>query len=239
MNEDFVRQFKKQPDSQLVEKIHLRLEKKERTQTIKRYSMLSGLALFFVFGMLMTFSSTVRADVINLIKEIAGLQYEVTVNYPGGSEKDVTIIEPEYLSLEEARSRFPAPIQLPTYVPQRYERLADMQFYIWSEDSSTLTIIWEKREEDILVGMISLNIAPCPSSSTSCGMIVGEGALEEIALNGKPAAVVRGGWNYDTKEYDLSLDTAIQWRYDENTVYRISSYAIPLEELIKIAESIP
>jgi len=200
--------------------------------------MLSGLAVIFVFGMLMTFSSTVRAGVINLIEEIGGLQFEVTINYPGSPEEDVTIIEPEYLSLEEARSRFPSPIRLPTHVSQGFERLAEVQYYIWSDDTSTLTVIWEKREGDTLVGMISLDIAPCPSSSTSCGMIVGEGALEEITLNGKPAAVIRGAWNYDTKEYDLSLDTAIQWRYDENTVYRISSHAISLDELIKMAESI-
>lgn len=239
MNEEFIKQFRKMPDSQFVEKIHARLGKRERAQIVKRYALLSVLALVSMFGMLMTFSSSVRANVLSFIEEIAGLQFEVTSNCPGCTDEDVTFIEPEYLSLDEARSRFPSPIQLPTYMPQGYERLSDMQFYIWSNDSSTLTIIWEKREEDKLVGMISLDIAPCPSSSTSCGMIVGEGALEEITLNGKPAVVIRGAWNYDTQKYDLSAGTAIQWRYDENTVYRISSHVMSLDELIKMAESIP
>jgi hypothetical protein len=242
MNEDYLKRFQKMPDSLFLDKIQLRLARKERVGMIKRYVRLSVLTLFFAFGLLMAVSSQARADVISLFEKIGGLDYQITNNYPGGSDEDITIIEPEFLSLEDARSRFPSPVQLPTYVPQGYERPADgnVELYNWGNGASlSLKIMWRKWEENKLVGMIDFDISQCSSASSSCGMIVGDGALGEITLNGKPATLVRGAWNYDTQHYDLSLEMDIQWRYDDNTVYRLSSWSVSLEELIKMAESIP
>lgn len=235
MNEDYLRQFKKSPSSQFMEKVQTRLEKKERMQTIKRYSALSALTLVFMFGMLMTFSSTVRAEVLRTIEEIAGLQFDVTSQYPGTGEE---IIAPsEYLSLEEAQSRFPSPIMLPTYLPQGYEQPAEVALSDLG-NRPILTIIWNSKDK--WTGNIILDIMHCPSGFENCGRIVGEGSIEEIMLNEKPAVIVNGAWNYDTKQYDLSMTTAIQWKHDENTIYMLSSWSrMPLEELIRMAASIP
>jgi hypothetical protein len=238
MNDDFIKQFQKSPDSRFVERTHARLEKRERIQMFKRYSIFSTFALIFMFGMLMTFSSAARADVISIIEKIAGLHYEVTSNYPSYPDEDVITIYPEYLSLEDARSRFPFPIQLPIYVPDGYERRTDVELYYWGDGAPELVIRWE--DNDKHTGHIFLRIKHCSSNLQPCGLIVGEGALEEITLNGKPAVVVRGSWNYDTHQYDLSAGIDIQWRYDENTVYTLSTWGEDkLEELIKTAESIP
>jgi len=244
MNEDYIKQFRKQPEAVLVEKIHVRLERKERIQLIKRSFIRSVVLAIFIFGMLFAFSPTVRADVKRIAEEIAGLQYEITSKCPGCTD-DVITIEPEILSLEDARSRFKSPILLPTYVPQGYERLIDLKLFKWEvelEDGifPELVITWEKREENQLVGYIDLSIkTECPSDYPSCGWVVGNEALEEITLKGKPAVIVRGGWNHDTKQYDLSAGVHIQWRYDENTVYQLSSLEGMLDELSKMAESIP
>jgi hypothetical protein len=241
MNEEFIKQFRKPPESRFVEKTHLRLEKKERIQKINQYSTRSLFVLMFMFGLLVTFSSTVGAEVIRVIKEFAGLQFEETSKCPGCTD-DVITIEPEFLSLDAARNQFSSPIVLPTYIPQGFERLVDAELYNWGDGiSPSLMITWEKRDGDELFGGIQLEIRPCPSNSTSCGLIVGKGALEEIILNGKPAAVIRGAWNHDRTQYDLSGMIAIQWRYDENTVYTLSSEGQPLalDEYIKTAESIP
>jgi len=64
MNEDFMRQFQKMPDSILLEKIHVRLVGKERRHRIKQYFAHSVLMLIFVFGVLLIFSSAVRAEVL-------------------------------------------------------------------------------------------------------------------------------------------------------------------------------
>lgn len=236
MNEEFIKQFRRPPDFSFVEKIQMRLERKERIQVAKRYIVLSVLVLIFSFGMLMTFSSTARAEVLQTLEEIAGLQFDVTNNYPGDSDEDVTIVPSEYLSLKEAQSRFPSPIALPTYVPPGYERRDDVILTPFTNpDVPVLMIIWDSKKKGGLV----LDILHCSIGLENCGWTVGEGALEEITLNGDPAVVIHGGWNYDTHQYDSSLTTAIRWKYDENTIYTLESTDISWDELVRIAESIP
>ena len=242
MNDDFMKQFRRPPDSNFVEKIHIRLERKERMQAIKRYSVLSVFALIFAFGMLMTFSSTVRADLISIIEEIAGLRFDVTANYPGNPDEEVTIVPSVYLSLEEAQNRFPSPIMLPAYLLQGYERRAEVELLNLG-NLPTLTITWDSKE--MHAGNIRLNIKHCSSGFENCGQIVGEGSVEEIMLNEKPAVIVRGGWNYDTRQYDLypygQAIVELMWKYDDHTVYALGAneQKVSVEELIKIAESIP
>jgi hypothetical protein len=241
MNENYLKQFRKSPDYKLLEKIHVRLERKERIWTIRKYSALSILALIFAFGILMTFSSTVRAEVLQTIEEIAGLRFDVTNNYPGNPDEEEIIVPGEYLSLEEAQSRFAFPIMLPAYIPQGYERLVDIEILGFG-DMPVLFIRWQNNESH---AFFYLTIDHCPADSENCGRVVGEGALEEIMLNEKPAVLVRGGWNYDTKQYELNpYDVAVVeliWRYDDHNVYALGADepTISLPELIKIAESIP
>jgi hypothetical protein len=74
------------------------------------------------------------------------------------------------------------------------------------------------------------------------GEIVGKDAIKEIMINGKPAALMNGGWNFDTQSYDFNIHSQrIRWMYDDNTSYSLesSNETISTEELIKIAESIP
>jgi hypothetical protein len=68
MNEKYLEQFRRTLDPKLVESIHARLERRERIQTVKQYSVFSMLALVFLFGVLMTFSSNVRAEVLQTIE---------------------------------------------------------------------------------------------------------------------------------------------------------------------------
>ncbi len=236
MNDKFINQFRKLPESKFVEKVHMQIERKERSQAIKRYSVLSAFALIFVFGMLMTFSSAVRADVLRTINEIAGLRFDVTSNYLGDPSEEIIIVPGEHLSLEDAQSRFASPIMLPTYMLQGYERSNNVELFDFG-DMPMLVIRWSRNEP---FGHIHLEIQHCSPSLGNCGLTVGEDSLEEIMLNEKPAVIVRGAWMMDTKQYDLSVVTAIRWKYDENTVYTLgcSNSEVSLEELIKIAESI-
>jgi hypothetical protein len=240
MNEDFIKQFKRLPDANLVEKIQARLERKERRQTMRRYSLLSAFALIFVFGVFITVSSPARAYVLQTIEEIAGLKFEITSGYPGVPGEQVHTAPSEQLSLEEAQSRFPAPISLPTYVPAGYARQEPLSLTTFEKPDLPLytTIFLDIHWENKNGGAFMLNIRHCPGGLEYCGWIVGEAAIEEITLNGRPAVIVRGGWNDDTRQYDFSLPTAIEWKVDESTIYSLTGNQ-SLEELIRIAESIP
>ena len=237
MNEDYIKGFRKSPDSQLIGRIHARLEKREQTQKIKIYSFLSILAFTFVFGMLMMFSSHVRADVLTIIMKIGGVQYHVSSASPFNPYIPAVELATERLSWEEARTRFLSSLQLPTYVPLGYEREADTSFSVWGNGDPLLTVTW-RREGQFAV--ISLWINQCTEDAQGCGMGVGPGGVEEIILNGKPATLIRGAWNEETQQYGLSDAVHVVWRYDENTVYQLwSSDQRLAEELIKMAASVP
>jgi hypothetical protein len=237
MNEEFIKQFRKVPDTDFVEKIQARLEKKERSQRVQRYSFLSLLTLLFAFGMLMTFSSNARAYVLQTLEEIAGLQFEVTNDYPGERGEPVTELDAERLPWEEARDHFLSPLQLPTYAPEGYEREADTHLYISADGKHVLEVFWSKEGQFPRIG---LAIAQCKTDDSNCGLIVGEDTLEEITINGKPAVLVRGAWNADTQKYDPSVWVSLVWRYDDNATYWLwSGEQSLMDELIKMAESIP
>jgi hypothetical protein len=237
MNEEYIKGFRKSPDSGLIQRIHARLEKTERTQRFKRYSYLSVLALTFVFGMLMIFSSRVRADVFSIFMKIGGVQYHVSFENPFNPYIPSVELDTEYLPWEEERTRFLSTLQLPTYVPQVYEQEADAHFYIWGDGTSTLEVFWRKKGEFPMIGLF---IAGCKEDAQGCGFVVGEGGLEEITLNGKPAALIRGSWDEGTQQYEPSVLVSVMWRYDENSFYRLWSFDQSLmDELIKMAESVP
>ena len=235
MNEQYIRGFRKLPDSRLVERIHTRLEKKERMHRIKRYSFLSVLALTFVFGMLMIFSSSVRADVISIFMKIGGVQYQVTSGPLGNPYIPTVEIRSGDLPWEEAKTHFLSPLQLPAYVPPGYEQEANTKFFFWGNGDPALRVIWRKEGQPL----IDLFINQCTADAQGCGMGTDPGGLEEITLNGKPATLIRGAWNEETQQYDLSINIHVVWRYDENTVYTLSSGDQNfVDELIKMAESV-
>ena len=236
MNEEFLKQFRKSPDSELVEKIHTRLGKRERAQKIKHYFTRSVLALILAFGMLLTFSPTVRAQVLYYWKKVAGMTFLVSNDLPA----DAYIMNvDDYWSLEEAQTRFVSPISLPSYVPQGYERTPTVQ-HILDGYVDLATITWKKGYETI-----DLTIQHCfpdlefdGEKGANCGEGAIKQSIEEITLNGKPAALV-----YDpmTSETRNPAGLSIFWRYNENTVYSLSivDKYLSREELIKMAESIP
>ena len=237
MNEDYLKQFRKQPNVSFVGKVHMRLERKERIQTIKSYIMRSALTLTLVFGSLMAFSFTVRAEVIGWIVDIGGLSMETISENPSDPNIPEVELVPDYLSWEQARDRFLSPVQLPTYLPEGYEQEVDTRYHVWGDGTPSVDVIWRKKGQFPMIGLF---IAQCQSDTPGCGFYVQEGAMEEIMLNGKPAVLTRGVWDLDTQQYDYSGKVSIKWRYDENTVYDLWCLDPNMaDELIKMAESIP
>lgn len=249
MNEEFIKQFRKSPETQFVEKIHARLERRERVHRYKNYLTRSALALLLMFGMLMTFSTTARAEVS---RTIARSQLgEILMCYIGfnpigtymesnpvncSGDGALTVNPNEKLSLEDAQSRFPSPVVLPKYLPQGFDRQNDAEFFDLT-DQPTLVITWDHRNN---YKPIKLLISHHSVELKTYAQTLGKGAIEDVTLNGKPAIIVRGVWNIGVQDNDFMM-TAIMWRYDENTVYTLMSLeqAVPLDELIKMAESIP
>lgn len=229
------------PDSILLEKIHARLVGKERKHRIKQYFTHSVMTLIFVFGVLLIFSSAVRVEALQTVEHAQVLICK-KLKIPCSGAEGALRPEPgldvplEYLSLHEAQARLMSPNALPTYVPQGFERLTDVEFFDLP-GQPTLVVTWKRQNHysriKLLISHNSFEIKEYAES-------LGTGAIEETVLDGKAAIIVRGRWNIGIREYGFST-TALMWRYDENTVYALMSLelAVPLDELIKMAESIP
>lgn len=220
----------------MLDKIHVRLERRERSQKIKQYITRSTLALILAFSMLLAFSPTARAQVLYYWKKVAGMTFMVSNDLPA----DAYIMKvDDYWTLEEAQTHFASPISLPSYVPQGYERASTVE-HILDGYVDLVTATWTNGYETI-----DLTIQHCfPAlevdgiKGANCGAGAIKKSIEEITLNGKPAALVYGS---DTGRSSLSTGLSIFWLYNENTVYALNFPGKDLsrEELIKMAESIP
>ena len=228
------------PDSILLEKIHVRLQGKERKHRIEQYLTRSVITLIFVFGMVLIFSSAVRVAALQTVEHVQVLICRKLEMYCGGD--GVLTADPneylplEYLSLNDAQVRFISPNALPTYVPQGFERLANVELFDLP-GQPTLVVTWNRQHHHSLIKLL---ISHHSFEIKEYAQTLGKGAIEETVLDGKPAIIVRGVWNIGVRENDFMM-TALMWRYDENTVYSLLSLeqAVPLDELLKMAESIP
>jgi hypothetical protein len=240
MNEDFMRQFQKMPDSILLEKIHVRLVGKERKHRIKQYLTYSVTTLIFVFGVVLIFSSAVRVKALQTVEHVQVLICKKLQMYCSGdgvlTPEQGLYVPLEYLSLNDAQVRFMSPIVLPTYTPQAFERLANVEFFDLP-GQPTLVVTWDRQNH---YSLIKLLISHHSFEIKEYAQTLGKGAIEETVLDGKPAIIVRGVWNIGVQENDFMM-TALMWRHDRNTVYALISLeqAVPLDELLKMAESIP
>lgn len=228
------------PDSILLEKIHGRLVGKERKHRIKQYLTYSVTTLIFVFGTVLIFSSAVRVKALQTVEHVQVLLCKKLQMYCSGdgvlTPEQGLDVPLEYLSLNDAQVRFISPIVLPTYVPQGFERLADVELFDLP-GQPTLVVTWDRPNH---YSLIKLLISHHSFEINEYAQTLGKGAIEETVLDGKPAIIVRGVWNIGAQNRDFMM-TAIMWRYDENTVYSLLSLeqAVPLGELLKMAESIP
>src|ERR1044071_132549 len=84
MNEDFMRQFQKMPDSILLEKLHVRLVGKERKHRIKQYLTYSVTTLIFVFAVVLIFSSAVRVKALQTVEHVQALMCKKWQTYCTG-----------------------------------------------------------------------------------------------------------------------------------------------------------
>ena len=228
------------PDSILLEKIHVRLVGKERKHRIKQYLTCSVTTLIFVFGVVLIFSSAIRVKALQTVEHVQVLICKKLQMYCSGdgvlTPEQGLYVPLEYLSLNDAQVRFISPIVLPTYTPQGFERLANVEFFDLP-GQPTLVVTWNRQNH---YSLIKLLISHHSFEIKEYAQILGKGAIEETVLDGKPAIIVRGVWNIGIQENGFMM-TALMWRYDENTVYSLLSLeqAVPLDELLKMAESIP
>ena len=60
--------------------------------------------------------------------------------------------------------------------------------------------------------------------------------IQELEVNGQPAALVISGWDADTGQWNRESARVLNWMKG-NEMYQLHSFGAPVEDLIRMAES--
>lgn len=243
MNDEFLRSYHKSPRREFSESLYRTITQKENhemlSRTVPTFKRLAfGLAvLCLAFSMALAFSPTARAKFLDMVREIGNMSFTETLDYPGGSGPETTFPEKK-MSLAEAASAFPLPIRLPSYLPEGFEADLD-QVSVMVSDQYSLAYLMVSFINTDDPGKITLWIVD-EEGEDGMKMSIAPGSVEELSINGEPAALVRGAWNYNTREWGDPGLMQLLWDKDgASYVLSAAETATSIEELIRIAESIP
>jgi hypothetical protein len=236
MSDEFLKQFRERPRPEFAEALYQKINRPRRSIIMLKRLAFTAIALALAVATLFAVSPQARAAFLALIEEIGGIDFVVTEEYPGSGGR-VETVPSEVVSLEEARQRLPYTFGLPTWVPEGYTLQSEVELLSTdgTESRNDVTLIWENE----IGSRIYLYVRP---GGEGRSWIVGPEGVEEVTLNGEPAALIRGAWNAHTKEYDLDPSMLqLTWEQDEvqyNLTYFTSS-DFSDADAIRMAESIP
>ena len=262
MNDRFLHQFRKAPPRRLVEGLYARISQlpgsapESRVQTLPsgrtatrigwmfgplripklsaKFRALGIAAICLVLTMVVATSPTIRAQFAEVVRTIGGLTIKQTEVYPGGADKDITIIPEQTLNLAEARVAVPFTFNLPTWVPEGFV-LQEGAVLLAEEPFSRLALKWV----DSTGSGRSLNL-DVAQANTETTWVVGPDSVEVTEVNSQPAAIIRGGWDYDNKEWSQALDVlTLRWQQgDVEYLLMTSGGRLSVDDLIRVAESV-
>jgi len=244
MDDKFLYQLRENPDIVFLKNLQKKLAS-HKTTPDRRWQMarrlLSGsktsnltwitASLLLTLFIAMTVTP-VRAFVLSLPTEIAGLIFEITDDYPGDDTNGVEIIRPKTMSLDEALAAFPYTVKLPSNVPPAYVLDKEhVRVYLDIENwPNLIEIAW-------LGDGTGFELTICGNCNGEHREIITPDSVEEVVLNyQQPAALIHGGWYQNEKDWNYDLALTLEWQVD-NILYRLSTGRLNAEHLIEIANS--
>lgn len=238
MNDQFLQNYRKPPRQAFVQALRRRLEihqrKAEKMSTFHlRPVLLGALTLILALALFFAISPAARAQLQDWIGQVGGVLFTATTRYPGGGP--VTTVDEDLLSIAEARETLPFAINLPTWVPEGYTLRERVTVPHFEDQLARVAIRWSAPEKAEL--MLTIEKRPAGAENR---WVIGDGSLQEITVHGQPAALVRGAWDYDEKQWSHAGILTLFWPHDGQT-YNLQAHEeyIPIEDLVRIAESIP
>ncbi|MEK7326785.1 MAG: hypothetical protein AAB217_16195 [Chloroflexota bacterium] len=191
-------------------------------------------AVCAVVALALAVSPAARAAVSALIKEIGGISFNETDQYPGFGDATPALAPEETMSLAEAQTALPFTLGLPTWVPQGFVQDEMVQLSQFSEHYRPLTISWRKATAGGGEELIRLSLW-----QGDVDWIVGPDSVDKVLVNGEPAGLTRGVWNANTQQWDAnSRNLTLTWTKSDVT-YQLWAFSVSVEDLIRMAESIP
>jgi hypothetical protein len=238
MNDKFLRSYRIAPRLAFAQDMRKRLEiDREKTLRVRtlllRPVALGAITLLLVLTLTLVVSPAARAQVQDWVGQVGGVLFTATGDYPGGDEP-VTIAPSEKMSLEDASAILPFTIDLPAWVPEGYVLEETVTFVHFEDGVERIFIQWRAPQKALL----ELEIEKLPPEESK--WLVGLESIEEVLVDGEPAALVRGGWHADTKQWENPEILHLYIPHKGQTyIFSSMEKDIPVDELIRMAESLP
>ena len=236
MNDEFLARYRKPPPREFSEALYKRINVPMNTRKsfpLRRFTFAAalGVALFAALA----FSPTARAAFNGLMVDIGGMIFfepdETESQATPLPESQITIVPQETLPLGEAQARLPYAISLPAWVPDGFKQSSVARISYFPGGPPQVTITWYG--SDPQVGNIDLTIF-----GKRINWLVDTEDVQEVQVNGQPAALVGGSWDADTGQWNNDSSLMLNWMKG-NEMYQLMSPGASAEDLIRMAESIP
>lgn len=253
MNDDFMHALQKAPPHAFSRRLYRRIagqgagQDLETAQPARRMGLRLPAARRFGLGLAvvclalaLTFaiSPAARARVNDVLRSVGGLVFSETTLYPGGSGP-VRIFPEQKVTVEQAAEMLPFSFNLPEWAPPGFVFEAD-QVVVMNDPDEALNYVRLGWQNQAARAGLHLTLSWWPGEEKSNGYIVGPDSLEEVSVNGQPAAIVRGAWNVDTEEWGGADLIALHWERDGITYHLDGAErAVTVEDLMRMAESVP
>jgi hypothetical protein len=241
IDDDFLKRYRVLPNPAFADRLYKQIQGERRSiTTMKRFSLALA-AVILVALAVVTVSADVRASTLEVIRKIGGMSFDETMDYPGGAGQE-RLLPSEKIPLAKARLRYPGMIALPEFIPDGYALRPEVELIDLEGRLPMASVNWEKDEGENGWSLMSLWITYVPEDVQDYHHVTGLNSIEEVTVNGKSAALLRGGWNADTKAFDPDVPSLrLVWMYDEHTVYDLHGVVgeVDGDMLIAVAESIP
>jgi hypothetical protein len=135
--------------------------------------------------------------------------------------------EPVSLPLAEAQSQLPFTLALPTWAPDGFQLLNEVEVILPADSSqpASITLTWQNADEDVITLQASVN-------GSGAQQLMGGGTTEQVTVNGQPATLTRLGlkgaprglslsWSQSGADYTLAAEGDV----------------LSAEEIVRMAES--
>ncbi len=229
MNDDFLTRFRRPPPHEFCETLYERITTEMNTQkksVFPRIMFATALGLALLAALV--FSPSAQAALNRVVRQIGGVTFLGPDEGTPVPESQITIVPDEVLSLSEAQAKLPYAISLPTWVPEGFKLSNTVRITYFGTKYTPVDITWSGT--DPMLGGILLTVGQ------PVNWVVDTDHLREVKVNGQAAGLTGGNWDADSGQWSGD-DQTLTWMKGD-MMYRLSG-RLPVEVLVKVAESIP
>ncbi len=230
MSDEFLYRLRQPPRPEFAEALYERIRQEPKRPPLRRRVALGLTGLAVVFALALLCFPSVREAVAQGIRIIGGIWFYEAESLPRPTKPEIRLIPP--VSLEEARAAFPCELALPEWLPEGLE-LRSVQVDRYTDEAATAILMWSNAYGETPLTMFIF----CPAQEGQGPVIPPDAVVEEVKVNGQPAAVVYGKWI--NHQWEPRAWPVLYWRSRE-VVYEFASGSpqITVETLVRIAGSV-